>query len=46
MSEGQKGVGGEREKQGSPEVGLVFYLKWGSSSPNEGLELPNREMMS
>ena len=37
--------GREREK-GSPEVGLMFYLKRGSSSLNMGLELTNCEIMT
>ena len=43
----------DREKQGSPKAGLVFYpkrarvhLKRGSSSPNAGLKLRNSEIMT
>lgn len=43
MSEGQREGEGERErgiaKQGTPEVGLTFYLKQGLCSPKAGLEL-------
>ena len=45
MSERQKERVKEREKSGV-HPGLMFYPKWGWSSPDVGLELTNCEVMT